>query len=173
MGEQTRSGGTLAAQVAVAALFLAAIGGSVGLVLGLRDRPSQLAAHTATSPTAGPASTPSGKSCPAEAVDLVHRLGVDGAVTQVLYIHTERSEVWICQDARGKLYYQGHDYTLGAELNEGVNALFLSEVHRQDDGYLAVNPNGTGGTTTYLVTPQKLEIDLPGDKKDLVEEVTG
>jgi hypothetical protein len=171
------------AQVLVAALFLAVIGGSVGLVLGLRDQTGNHDAGRTGSPTPagnrGPGGgqtsyatgTPSnsaspsyggGSACPQQTVAAAGQ----GALVRLLYIQTAASEVWICQDAQGDLFYQGHRGQPGEALVEDVNALFLTQVAPEGDGYVATNPKGKGGITKYHVTRQHLKIDNPGTAAD-------
>jgi hypothetical protein len=181
MNDRPRSGGTVFAQVLVAALFLAVIGGSVGLVLGLRDnagtgkpgadRGSSSPADNqgqgsgqspSPSDTPGSSASPSGSACPQQAVTAAGQ----GALVRLLYIQTATSEVWICQDTQGDLFYQGHRGQPGEALVEGTNALFLTQVAPEGDGYVATNPKGTNGITTYHVTRQDLKIDNPGTSAD-------
>jgi hypothetical protein len=169
------------AQVLVAALFLAVIGGSVGLVLGLRDRAGNqntrglnIGSGQTSSPTQGGGQTPSptdtpgssasasASACPQQTVAAAGQ----GALVRLLYIQTATSEVWICQDAQGDLFYQGHRGQPGEALDEGNNALFLTQGAPEGDGYVATNPKGKGGTTTYHVTHQDLKIDNPGTNAD-------
>src|SRR5256885_3684665 len=80
-----------------------------------------------------------------------------GPLTQLLYLHTTGSEVWICQAHDGALYYQGHVLGDGSDLVEGTNALFLSDVAREGgNGFVATNTDPTGPVTKYHVTPDRL-----------------
>jgi hypothetical protein len=90
-------------------------------------------------------------------------------LTLRLYIATQKSEVWICPDAAGKLWYQGHSIRnarFPAEVpQEGVNGLLLSQVNAIDDGrYRAINED-QNGRTDYTVGPQELIIDRKGGNK--------
>lgn len=167
--------------VLIAAVFLAIIGGSAGWVIGARanaadreaadggqqqfdnDRTDPIGGDAApTGDTGGgdreagadPYGHPSPDRCPAVTV----KLAGGGALSRVLYIHTGASEVWICEDAHHNLFYQGHRGSPGEALNEGVNALFLTDVEKRDDWYLAVNSSG-GTTTRYRISPDELVIE--------------
>jgi hypothetical protein len=163
-----RSRGTVFMQVLVAALFLAVIGGSAGLALGLRERdrdngdggrtaqhtqkqripPNQPSQPGVEGPSAGASSVPCEEG--------IKRQAGRRDLVQMLYIQTKLSEVWICRDGDGALYYQGHRLS-----PEG--RLFLTDVEQQGDGYLATNFSRSG-TTTYRVSRDQLVIDNgPGD----------
>jgi hypothetical protein len=163
-----RSRGTVLMQVLVAAVFLAVIGGSVGLALGLRERDqgtsgagdggravqqTQEQQAPPDQPT-GQRSSSGGSSPPCE--ERIQRQAGRTDLVQVLYIQTKLSEVWICRDDSGALYYQGHRF--------GKNdRLFLTDVEQRGDGYVATNATGDG-TTVYRVSRQQLVIDnLDGD----------
>jgi hypothetical protein len=176
----------VAGPVAVAAVFLAIIGGSVGFVLGDRaDRAEQVAnqsqdtgeqpADQNQDPAADPAPPPpepqqpdngteqptDGEHCPDHTVRLAHRAGSSGDLDLKLYLHTNRSEVWICVDGSGTLFYQGHRGSPGQRLVEGKNALFLTTVETEGDGYKATNAD-----TTYHVTSEKLVIERHGNREE-------
>lgn len=189
------SGATVAVQVLVAVLFLAVIGGSVGLVLGLRDRgdatleqssgqpgqggdggqdgggqddssvqPSEGAGQ---GPGGGGASSGSYPHCEQYTVQRATAAGAQGDVVVVLYVQTDDSEVWICRDGDGRLFYQGHRG--GPEerpVSEGEHWLFLTDVTATDDGYVADNSSGDG-VTRYRVSRQELVIEYPdGDTEE-------
>jgi hypothetical protein len=160
-----RSRGTVFLQVLVAALFLAVIGGSVGLAVGLRDRDhGNTGAEQTGGPTQGqqtqqeqipqsqpetgsPSGDSSAGSCP-------ERMGRDAGredLTPVLYIETAQSEAWICQDGGGALYYQGHRFS-----DDGWQ--FLAEVRRDGVEYVATNYD-TDPPTEYHVSRELLTID--------------
>jgi hypothetical protein len=166
-------------------VVLAVVGGSTGYFLGLRelhlrdvaaDHDAGGGSASGSSQGAGKGSAspvPSGKPCLAETEALARqRAGSPGRLTQVMYIRTvgaqTGSEVWICRDSNGRLFYQGHrlsaEETAGApreKLVEGDNALFLLDpvpdgVHR----YIATNTDD-GKSTTYTVTATTLTIVKP------------
>lgn len=97
---------------------------------------------------------PGGNRCPEHTLDLIAQRGVAGDARLVLYLRTERSQVWICA-VGDTLFYQGHRGGPGGRLVEGYNALFLTTVERAGHGYLATNKS-RNGTTTYDVTKERL-----------------
>ena len=143
----TRRGGPTLGRLLVAVIFLALLGGIVGYGLGVlskRDR--------ATAASGATEATTSATHCPSHAESLA---GV--ALYRVLYVRTAGSEVWICRDAGGRLYYQGHRGQPNEQLVESQNALFLSAVVSDgDDGYVATNTSSGGRITKYHVTPDQL-----------------
>lgn len=161
----------------LALVFLAVIGASVGLVLGARssdDRRGGDAQDTVT-PSPSPSSAPPTSAPPASASPssvsavscLAHTEQEAGTeLTQLLYLRTERSEVWICQDADGDLYYQGHAGPPGEKLVEDDNALFLDDVERTEFGYRARNRSGEGDITEYLVSSKELIIRHPSGTRE-------
>jgi hypothetical protein len=74
--------------------------------------------------------------------------------------------VWICKDTGGRLWYQGHvrspEEKAGGSrgpLVEGSNALFLSTVEPEGEGYVATNTS-RDGTTKYHVSVKELLIEF-------------
>ena len=166
---------SVAGPLLLAVVFLAIIGASVGVIIGLTGRngtndaggrtttettaaaPATADGPEATRPTPTSAPVPAGKRC----LDHTERLAGQ-ELAQVLYVQarngSRRIEVWICRDAGGKLYYQGHEGTPDdRELVEGVDALFLRTVTEQPYGYEAVN-SGRRGETRYRVSTEKVII---------------
>lgn len=160
-----RSRGTVVLQVLLAALFLAVIGGSVGLALGLRDRDRDDARDDAR-PAPAVSSQP-GVPCPEE----IERQADREELTQLRYVRTAQSEVWICGDGGGDLYYLGHRGGPDERPIQvaGDDWLFLDDVTATGDGYLATNTSGQG-RTTYQVSREQLVIDN-GDGKPEVQPV--
>jgi hypothetical protein len=167
-----RSGGTVFLQVLVAAVFLAVIGGSVGLALGLRDRDrhhnaardgggtTQAAQIPQSQPeTSSPASQSTAIACDQRVEQQARR----DDLVQELYLKTELSEVWICRDGAGGLYYQGHRYS-------DNTWLFLPGVKQQGEDFVAINQ--AGGGTLYRVSKQQLIIATP-DGEEETQEATG
>jgi hypothetical protein len=178
----------VAGPVLVAAVFLAVIGASVGFVLGLSrndDRGGQ-GQPTSVEQTQPPEDTPSveapepgdegevdeepagypkGDRCPKHTQKLAADAGAAGALDRQLYIRTSYSEVWICNDDDGRLFYQGRQLTKGPGFVEGTNALFLTTVTTDGPGYLAVNND-----TTYRVGATELVIERRSGKR-VVEPV--
>jgi hypothetical protein len=169
-------------QVLLAMVFLAIIGGSGGWLAAQRQKQHHAAASahasspapdptTADSPTPASASgTPSavasrsatGRECPE------HTEAVAGItpLLELLYLRTAGSEVWICQDRGGALYYQGHLGPSGEVLAEGTNALFLDTVAKDPDvagGYVATNIDPKG-TTRYFVSTSQLVKEIRGTR---------
>ncbi|BCJ63884.1 hypothetical protein [Polymorphospora rubra] len=99
--------------------------------------------------------------CPAHTVTLARETGSAGDLSLTLYLRTRHSEVWICTDPHGTLFYQGHSGQPGEKLVEGVNALFLTDVSATGGGYVATNHTDRG-TTRYRVTADKLVIEHEG-----------
>ncbi len=80
-----------------------------------------------------------------------------GPLSQLLYLRTDKSEVWICVSGDGTLFYQGHSGQPGEDLVEGSTALFLKDVQREGgNGYVATNADPSGPVTKYHVTPRRL-----------------
>lgn len=182
----------------LALVFLAVIGGSVGAVLGLRaDRgaggadaggppgsggatgtaPQSQPTGDGTGPATQPPTTPAtpSRACPEVTGQAARAEGSPGGLSYVLYIRTDESQVWVCRDTAGRLWYQGHRH-LGSPTPElpaatSDNTLFLVDVVAvPDGGYLATN-TGRTATTYYRVSPAWLVIDNPGTGNDLREQV--
>jgi len=171
-GGSTRRGASILGPFLLAVIFLAALGGGVGFSLGKLSNHQHRAAadHDGAggrrdnstgggngTGDGGGAGTGGGQNsrprCRAHTED---QAGA-GRLTQLLYLRTAQSEVWICQDGNGTLYYQGHSGAPGEDLQEGVNALFLRDVQREGgNGYVATNVDPAGPITKYHVTPQRL-----------------
>jgi hypothetical protein len=159
----------------LALLFLAVIGGSAGVILGRTQANGAGAARGTSTPSGGteyppptqtqrPDASHSQEPCLDHTEQLARQKGSAGGLSVVLYIQTTASEVWICRDSAGRLWYQGHTGTAAdRDLVEDRNALFLSQVGEESGGYVATNP-GTNTRTEYHVSRQKLVVDyIPGD----------
>jgi hypothetical protein len=106
--------------------------------------------------TNGGNTDPNSTQCPKHTVDLASY----GTLNLAFYLHTAKSEVWICKAADGKLFYQGHSGRPGEELHERVNALYLETVEVEDNGYVATNTDRDNGhVTKYHVNSQRLIIE--------------
>jgi hypothetical protein len=163
-----RAPGMRVGPLLVAVLFLAVLGGGIGYSVGTLTRSQHSGpattggggGGTGTEPATGNSSSPAtGASTAAAAHCLKHTedLAKAGPLTQLLYLHTQYSEVWICKDGAGTLYYQGHSGPPGQDLQEHVNALYLTEVQREGaNGYVATNRDDNGRVTEYHVTPTRL-----------------
>ena len=154
----------------IATTFLSIIGMSVGLLLGAQkdrdqasdDRPAPVVTTTAavtptkTTPTKAtpskPVPTPSGKPCRAETQAAAAKAGVTGGLALVQHLRTDRSDVYICRDASGALFY--HANNGGDRWVEGETALFLTGVVRGDDDYHVTAHDGA----TFSVTKKRLFI---------------
>ena len=172
--DSPRRGGSSIGPFLLAVIFLAVLGGGVGFSLGTLSKHQRDAALTQpdqTTPTrrdngsGGGNGTGGGNGagsgggqnkkdrCPRHTEDLANA----GQLTQLLYLHTAESEVWVCADGGGTLYYQGHSGSPGEDLQEHVNALFLTDVqHEGGNGYVATNTDPKGPVTKYHVTPRRL-----------------
>jgi hypothetical protein len=175
--------------VLLAAVFLAVIGASVGYIVAQAHRTTTGASRggggdnggdnggtgnggnnnnggTTPSTGGGGSTTTVRRACLDVTEKAAKDRGSPGGLVQLLYIDTALSEVWICRDSGGKLWYQGHRKSQ-AERNggtrepfvEGENSLFLGTVERRGQtSYVATNVTDTG-TTRYLVSEQELVID--------------
>jgi hypothetical protein len=150
----------------LAVIFLAVLGAGAGYSLGSLARSGQTGAVSGTGPATGGPDTPtptgdtstrSAQRCPRHTEDLAQA----GPLTQLLYLHTAKSEVWICQAADGTLFYQGHKGQPGGSLDEGSTALFLRTVEPEGSGrWVATNTDpGNGHVTRYHVTSGELVIE--------------
>jgi hypothetical protein len=131
--------------------------------------------NTATSsPTASPKvstyTTP--QPCLDHTEQLAKAAGSNGSLTIVMYIKTNGSEVWVCKDVDGKLWYQGHVRSSNERNTgnrdpfvEGTNALFLSTVAPEGTGYVATNANDKG-TTKYHVSTRRLVIEFSNGNQE-------
>jgi hypothetical protein len=135
-------------------------------------KPTATATRTST-PTA---STPPTGRCLAETErDAKRKFGSPGGLAQVFYINTDLSEVWICRDSDGVLFYQGHKKS-SSERNGGIrpplrdldNSLLLKTVASDGSGgYVAENyDSASGKTTRYLVSVVRLVIEYPDGRRE-------
>ena len=134
--------------VVIATTFLSIIGMSVGLLLGNQRDSLSSRAPVNSSVSANPTpeqvettSPPSGPPCRDETQFAAERSGVTGTLTRVLRMRTKSSEVYICSDPAGDLYY--HANNGGDTWEEGRTALFLTGVSAADDGYHVTATDGT------------------------------
>ncbi len=147
----------------IATVFLAIIGISGGFALGTehrRDRDSQATApQSPQTPDTNPVSdqpAPAGPSCPDQMLATARRLGITGQLSEVLQVRTEDTGlvVWICQDPAAKLYYQANRGGVDGQWVEGETALFLSDVEKSGDSYIATANDGA----TFTVSTTELHI---------------
>lgn len=157
-----------AAAVAVAVAVLAVVGAVFGYLLGTQaEERTNPDGALGTSPSPVRSTTPqpparSGRSCPPVSEKAAIEAGSRGDLRQRLYIRTERSEIWICEDAGGRLWYQGHRLRGKLDAANGEDSLFLGNVNftggnGQFDEYVAVNATDKG-TTEYTVSRDWLTI---------------
>jgi hypothetical protein len=170
---KSRVGGRVLA-VFLAVLFLAVIGSTVGYLVGRHVEMRRVgslpagpgdnlpgagstATRTASRPTAtppgrpgaSPSATLAGSRCPAAA-----EKATGTQLTEVLHVVTATSQLWICRDAAGGLYYQG--------LNGSGESITLPNVRKNPDGsYLATNVDAKG-TYRYTVSGTGLVLEAPG-----------
>jgi hypothetical protein len=138
--------------VVIATVFLSIIAMSAGLVLGSHYKPPDTPADTYV-PTEPAATT---IACPPEMHATARRLGYDVTLSQVLKVRVAGTgtTVWICHDELSRLYYQANRGGYEKTWIEGKTALFLPNVVRDADGYLATADDGN----TFAVNEQRLEI---------------
>jgi hypothetical protein len=172
--------------VTLAAVFLAIIGVSVGVVAGRRavlgggtplstDSPEQ--PRQPGSSTTAKSPRPSGKPGSATTVNcpdpMVDQSGY--RMTLVQYVETDLVEVWICKAAgTGKLWYQGHRKPTpttrypAEDLVEGQNALLRDNVneHTGAERQWIVENADDGKTTTYTVSVSYVTIRQASGTED-------
>jgi hypothetical protein len=174
-----RRGGPNLVPLLLAVIFLAVLGGGVGFSLGTlakhqRNAAATQADHGTQTGNTGQdngtgqgngsgggngAGTGGGQNGKKQCLDHTVAQANAGALTQLLYLHTAQSEVWVCKDSNGTLYYQGHRGQPGEDLVEGSNALFLTTIQREGgNGYVATNTDQAGRITEYHITPTQLVI---------------
>ncbi len=152
----------------LAVLFLAVLGGGVGYSVGILTKGQQSASSGSNGGT-GPTTTETGQgttsgpgptgAAPVRCKQHTEDLAGAGPLTQLLYLRTDKSEVWVCKAGNGKLYYQGHRGPPDEDLQEGVNALYLTDIQSEGNGYVATNTDPNGKVTKYHVTAQRLVIE--------------
>jgi hypothetical protein len=179
-----RAPGMRAGPVLLAVLFLAVLGGGVGYSAGTLTK-GQQSASPGTGGGAGPTVTETGQgttsgpgatsAAPTRCLKHTEDQAKAGPLTQLLYLHTDKSEVWVCKSSNGTLYYQGHRGPPGEDLQEKANALYLTDVQSDGDGYVATNTDPSGRVTKYHVTAERLVIEYqnysspkPNDTEDAV-----
>jgi hypothetical protein len=86
---------------------------------------------------------------------------------------TPKSIVYICEDTKAHLYYHGAITDEDAEWQNGVNALFITDVQRQQGGYVARVVEKDGTVTTITVTPQRLTIQKAAGPPEVQEGQPG
>jgi hypothetical protein len=143
--------------VVIATVFLSIIGMSAGLVLGARHKQAQNAAPPADQgQSTVPAVTPTraGKACPEPTQAMGQKYGAVGRLLMDLKLTTKSSTVWICEDDAGNLYYHANRGGENARWVEGETALFMTNVQRDGDGYVATAADGN----TFSVNSRRLYI---------------
>jgi hypothetical protein len=171
-------------QIVLAMVFLTVIGGSGGYLAAHRQKQHQAAGRAQTGSPAAPTLQPTGRapaspspgpSTRTECLPHTEQLAGITPLYELLYIRTAQSEVWICQDGAGTLYYQGHRGQPGEDLVEGTNALFLTKVDKDpavDGGYVATNVDHNG-TTRYFVSPKRLVQEINGVRRKPEPAISG
>jgi hypothetical protein len=178
-----------AVAVALAVLFLAVLGASVGFILGSQERSRGDAAGGPMTPPVGPTTSPprtaqptgtvtrggpvtpsyppaTGTACPAQMVEAARNRGAQGEFRLRLYVRTNASEAWVCTDANNSHYYQGH--LLGRPFPAATSdyTLFLTDVQAGDHSYVATNSAGGGRYTRYYVSRTVLVIEGSDGRRD-------
>jgi hypothetical protein len=162
-----RGGRSSTGLLLLAVIFLAVLGAGAGYSLGTLARGEQTGTGqsgsgttgggSVTQPPGGTTTTQSALRCPAHTEDQANA----GPLTQVFYLRTTQSEVWVCKAADGTLFYQGHKGQPGDPMDEGRTALFLRSIETEgSNGWVATNtdPNN-GNVTRYHVTKDGLDIE--------------
>ncbi|AEV82205.1 hypothetical protein ACWT_1189 [Actinoplanes sp. SE50] len=158
----------------IATVLLTIIGMIGGYLLSERRdargtaRPS---ASATTDASDGPSLLPTEGLCPDQTQEMGHRNGATGDLLQVFRVTTERKTViWICQDDRGRLFYHANRGGTAAPWKEGVTALFLAGVTRQDDGsFQAVAPQDGN---TFSINRERLLV-TKSDGTEAEQRVVG
>jgi hypothetical protein len=153
--------------VVIATVLLSVIGMSAGLVLGSQRERDQSSgqqqqqsqfppADSGTSATPEPteATEPSGPACRKETQVMASQFGANGTLRVALQLRTKSSAVWICVDEDGRYYYHANKGGSDGPWVERKTALFLADVRRDGDEYLATASDGT----TFSVTSERLFI---------------
>jgi hypothetical protein len=161
--------------IVIAVVFLVVLGASVGYILATNHQGKDDDGGTGQGPTtptttatgnggggskstrsATPSTRPStsyppanGANCPAQAREAAG----GGPLTLVRFLLTARSEVWICRDNPGNLYYQGHVRGTSFDAPTSSTSIFLTGVREEGGNYRATN-----GDTQYVVSPDHLRI---------------
>lgn len=141
----------------VAAVFLAVIGTSAGLVLGARAK-QRAAALTAPQSDASASPSPSSQPCRTETQQQAAKAGAVGTLRIVLLTRTATSSVWICADDNGRLFYHANRNSENHVWIENQTALFLTDVAAEGAGFKAVAEDDHGRRTRFLVDRDRLVI---------------
>jgi hypothetical protein len=162
--------------VVIATVLLSVIGMSAGLVLGAQredDRgigQQQQSQNTPVTPgTTEPTrpTEPAGPPCRSETQDMASQFGASGTLRVALEMRTKSSAVWICVDEDGRYYYHANRGGSDGPWIERETALFLADVRRDGDEYLATASDGT----TFSVTSERLFIVHKNGKPETQEAV--
>lgn len=170
------TGFTLVAAL-LAAFFLTVIGASMGYLLAHQAEDRRRAAPTVTgepiptltageptpqttgpatsgatptTPGATPTASPTPEPCPALSERAAVAAGSAGGLTVRLYVRTARSEVWICQDRGGRLWYQGRLLAQPFTAATSASSLLLGDVIAEPGGYVATNHDPAGDTRYHV-----------------------
>jgi hypothetical protein len=121
-------------------------------------------------PTGGNATAESPECLDYTEAQAVAQYGSPGGLEGIVYlrgVHEEQPdwliEVWICRDANGDLFYQGHNGTPdNRDLQEGVNALLLpvDPGHDEDEGRYEAVDRGGDRETDYRVDVADCEVKI-------------
>jgi hypothetical protein len=160
------------------------IGASVGYIAAVRTNATAANGngngngHTGNRNTRNPTATknvpgpPQKALCPDSTTQSARSNGSPGGLLPLIYIDTDQSEVWICRDTAGHLWYQGHSKSKAEQQGasrepfvEGKNSLFLDTVRTEGNGYSATN-NTNQGTTIFHVSENQLVIEHAGARKE-------
>ncbi|HEY7225377.1 MAG TPA: hypothetical protein VH561_17520 [Micromonosporaceae bacterium] len=113
---------------------------------------------TGTKPSQTPEPTASQTPCPLYTIAQVQTKGHPGTLVNLLYVRGPRrsgsgpgGEGWICQDADGTLYYQGHDLD-GRRPSDGKNTILVGGGIRGDVVQVGSTYVATIRNATYRVS---------------------
>lgn len=162
--------------VVIATVLLSIIGMSAGLILGSQRERDQDAGqqqqaqdpsvdHNTTTPTEP--TEPAGPPCRSETQDMAGQFGAVGTLRIALELRTGSSTVWICVDEGGRYYYHANRGGADGPWIERKTALFLADVRKNGDEYLATASDGT----TFSVTSERLFIVHKNGKPETQEAV--
>jgi hypothetical protein len=98
---------------------------------------------------------------------MASQFGANGTLRVALELRTKSSAVWICVDDDGRYYYHANKGGSDGPWVERKTALFLADVRRDGDEYVATASDGT----TFSVTTERLFIQHKDGRPETQEAV--